>query len=227
MPNPRPDLPKFLDLDACRFDALAVWLAQEANIEEKYEPWINGFSSALDEYDTKKKWPGSVNDHCRWYLHVHRIIAETPSLESVMASHVHSLYSLIQEYWYRFVPPDYDIRIDPPELLSATVLRLELRTALRLARKFGHTDLTAPAFFYVDGGKLHIEIGDYRTALDCPDYWDGCVSVRARLLTDFWNSLPKGKESVIQYEKGWLSISGLKLGRANWQPKQDEDRMQR
>jgi hypothetical protein len=122
--------------------------------------------------------------------------------------------------------PDLPIFLDPPEVLTALVPRQQLREALRLAKKFGPSDEESAAYLYSAEGKLFVEAGRYRQGFPHKGDWSGCISLKASLLLTYWNSLPKGDEVTLKYERGWLSIGTLALGRAVWQPKYDPQWME-
>ena len=122
---------------------------------------------------------------------------------------------------------DTPIFIDPPDILMQRVQRLRAREAFRLAKKFGKLQVESEAYLYSSEEAFYIEAGNYRMSFPLDGEWYGCVSLSAHLLLGFWNSLPKGEMLTILYERGWLSLESLSVGRALWQPKYDPDWMTR
>lgn len=116
---------------------------------------------------------------------------------------------------------DFPIFIDPPDVLTQRVDRLLLREALRLAMKFGKVRSDTEAYLYSTDAGFFVEAGSFRRSFPLDGEWSGCVSLQAELLLKFWNKLPKCQVLSIQYERGWLNLDSLSLGRAVWQPKYD------
>ena len=116
---------------------------------------------------------------------------------------------------------DFPIFIDPPDTLVQYVPRLELREALRVSKKFGKPPDDADAYLYASESEFFLEVGTYRRSFPLDGSWYGCTSLRADLLMTFWNTLPKGDRLPVRYERGWLCLGTLAVGRAVWQPKYD------
>jgi hypothetical protein len=120
---------------------------------------------------------------------------------------------------------DLPIFIDPPERLAVEIPRMELREALRFSKKFGKPAQDDDAFLYSTKDGFFVEIGSFRKGFPLKGEWTGCVSLNAQLLMTFWNALPKGQQTEVRYERGWLHLGALALGRAVWQPKYDPEWM--
>lgn len=123
-------------------------------------------------------------------------------------------------------PADLPIFIDPPAALEVTVPRRQLREALRLCKKFGAPNEHSEAYLYSTKDQFFIEVGRFRQGFPLTGDWTGCISLNANLLLTYWNTLPKGTETTVRYERGWLNLSTLALGRAVWQPKYDPQWME-
>lgn len=121
--------------------------------------------------------------------------------------------------------PDYPIFIDPPTSLRQHVPRMEMREALRLAKKIGRVKRNADAYLYTADETFYLEAGHSRRGFPSVGNWDGCVSLRADILLPFWNSLPHCEPLEVRYDSGWLYFGTLAIGRAVWQPKYDPEWM--
>jgi hypothetical protein len=196
-----------------------------AGVKPGIQAWEEGYEKAVSEYLRIDRWPGTVNDHARWLVHINRHYRQDENQPATFQNQVHSLYHSIRANWKDFKVPRVEFTLEPPEVLSAIVPREELTVLLQQARRFSKATNLSTAYFYTDEGRLWLEITNFRGSTGCADLWDGCVSVKARLLLGFSDVLPERETCIVLYENGWLSIGGLELGVAKWQPKPESGRM--
>ena len=120
---------------------------------------------------------------------------------------------------------DFPLFIDPPEALSQVVATEQLRLCLRNAAKFGKPTKEQEVFVYATEDRFCIEIGTFRHWFEIEGNWSGCVSLNARLMLQCRGAISRKPQTQIKYDRGWLYLDTLGIGRALWQPKYDPDWM--